>query len=342
MITDTLPVISVILPVYNAEETLDSAVESIIQQTEENFECIVIDDGSTDRSASIIGRWASRDSRVRPLRMQHRGIVGALNAGLEAARGAYIARMDADDLSLPGRLERQKTFLEDHPEVGLVSCLVEHLGDKKKKAGYARYVRWINSLTGHESISLHRFIESPLAHPSVMFRKRVVERYGGYREGDFPEDYELWLRWLESGVQMEKIPEILLKWRDDPDRLSRVHPRYSFEVFYRIKARYLARWLESNNPHHPEVVIWGAGRTTRKRADMLLDHGIEITHYIDIDPNKIGKEIHGRPVWGPEDLPAPGSHFIIPFVGRHGANEMIREALGEKGFEEGDHFIFAA
>lgn len=337
-----MPAISVILPVYNAEETLDAAIESIIRQEEEDFEFIVVDDGSTDSSASIINSWAGKDSRIKPLSIGHGGIVKALNAGLQVARGRYIARMDADDLSLAGRLGLQKKHLEDHPETGLVSCLVEHMGDKKEKAGYARHVRWINSLTDHESISIKRFIESPLAHPSVMYRKTLLEEYGGYREGDFPEDYELWLRWLEQGVRMEKITELLLKWRDEQDRLSRTHPRYSFEAFYRTKARYMARWLESNNPHHPEVVIWGAGRTTRKRADMLADHGIKITHYIDIDPNKIGKKIHGRPVWGTDGLPSPGSHFIISYVGRHGANTMIRDALKKEGYEEGKQFIFAA
>jgi len=337
-----MPSVSVILPVYNAEDTLDAAIRSIIGQSVTDFELIVIDDGSTDASSAILEEWAASDDRINPLFLEHAGIVKALNAGLGIAKGRYIARMDADDISLPGRLQTQKEFLDARDDVGLVSCLVEHLGDSREAAGYARHVRWINTLTSHDAIALNRFIESPLAHPSVMFRTSLLEKYGGYRAGDFPEDYELWLRWLDRGVRMEKVPELLLKWRDDPGRLSRSHSRYSFEAFYRIKARYLARWLETNNPNHPEVVIWGAGRVTRKRAEMLASHGVEITHYIDIDPNKIGKEIHGRPVWSPDDLPQPGEHFIIPYVGRHGANKMIREALEEKGYAEGRDFIFAA
>ena len=337
-----MPAISVILPVYNAEDTLDAAIRSMVRQTEEDFELLAVDDGSTDASPAIIERWTEQDSRISAISTGHQGIVHALRTGLEASRGRYIARMDADDLSLPGRLEAQKTHLDRRPDTGLVSCLVEHMGDKQEMAGYARHVRWINSLTDYRSIALNRFIESPLAHPSVMFRRATLEKHGGYREGNFPEDYELWLRWLDRGVRMEKVPEVLLKWRDEPGRLSRNHPRYSFEAFYRVKAKYLALWLEAHNPRHPEVVIWGAGRVTRKRAEMLTGHGVEITHYVDIDPNKIGNEIQGRPVWGPDDLPVPGKCFVVPYVGRHGANKMIRTALEERGYREAEHFLFAA
>ncbi|MDX1672582.1 MAG: hypothetical protein R3211_09595, partial [Balneolaceae bacterium] len=97
-----------------------------------------------------------------------------------------------------------------------------------------------------------------------------------------------------------------------------------------------------NNPHHPEVIIWGAGRTTRKRAEMLVQHGIEITHYIDIDPNKIGNDVQGRPVIGPDEIPEPGTCFIIPYVARHGAHAMIGDVLEEKGYVLGVDHIFAA
>jgi len=337
-----IPAISVVMPVYNASNTLDDAVESIINQTCPDFELIIVDDGSTDDSPSIIERWKSRDNRIKAVRTKHQGIVHALNKGLELASGSLVARMDADDRSMPERLERQKKHLDEHPGTGLVSCLVEHLGDEETSGGYARYVNWINSLVQHREISIHRFIESPLAHPSVMFRSELIDTYGGYRNEHVPEDYELWLRWLENGVIMEKVPGVLLQWRDEPDRLSRNHPRYSFEAFYRVKARYLSNWLKRQNPHHPEIIVWGAGRTTRKRAEMLIDYGITITHYIDIDPNKIGHTVHGRPVLGPGEIPDPGNHFIVPYVARHGANKLIREELEKHGYELGTHFIFAA
>lgn len=336
------PRISVLLPVYNAEATLHEAIASILDQTERQLELVIVDDGSTDRSPEIIERWQQKDKGVQPVFTDHHGIVNALNKGLERVTAPYIARMDADDVSLPERLEKQANYLDRHPETGLVSCLVEHFGDQRSQEGYRRYVNWINTLTTHYKIELNRFIESPLAHPSVMVRRSVLNEHGRYRQGDFPEDYELWLRWLEGGVKMEKIPEVLLKWRDAPDRLSRNHDRYSAEAFYRVKSQYLARWLKRNNPRHPEVVIWGAGRSSRRRAEMLADYNIAITHYIDVDPNKIGQQIHGRPVWSPDEVPRSGEHFILSYVGNWGVNQQISTHLQKFGYDLGIDLIFAA
>lgn len=334
--------LSVIMPVFNAEDTLDEAIHSILEQSCNNFEFIIVDDGSSDSSSQIIDKWAGEDDRIRPVYNDHRGIVKALNKGLRQAKGRYIARMDADDISLPLRLEKQVTFLDEHPEIGLVSCLVEHLGNQQTQEGYARYVSWINGLTSAEEIRMNRFIESPLAHPSVCFRQSLIPKYGDYRDGNFPEDYELWLRWLDQGVQMRKLPEVLLQWRDQENRLSRNHPRYSTEAFYKIKAEYLAQWLQSQNPYHPYIVIWGAGRTSRKRAELLTQYGVRITHYIDVDPKKVGQNIHGRPVWGPDDIPADGARFIISYVGNRGVNQKIFDYLKERGYRLDKHFIFAA
>lgn len=336
------PKISVILPVWNAAETLEPAIESILSQTEEDYELIIVDDGSEDTSGEIIIRHAAADERVQSFFIPHSGICAALNTGLEHAKGQYIARMDADDISLPARLERQASYLDRNPETGLVSCLVEHRGDKKKKAGYAHYVNWINTLTSHEKISLNRFVESPLAHPSVMFRRTLVDTHGSYRYGPFPEDYELWLRWLQEGVIMNKVPENLLQWRDEPGRLSRTHPRYSVDAFYRIKAEYLARWLEKNNPFHPEVIVWGAGRTSRNRAELLTGYSIRISHYIDVDEDKIGNTVNGRPVRRAESLASPEDGFLVSYVGLRGVNKQIASFLKKRGFRQGKNYIFAA
>lgn len=334
--------ISVVMPVFNAWDTLDEAIESILNQTYASFEFVIVDDGSTDGASRIIKRRSKKDNRIKAIYNDHRGIVEALNCGVQHSSGQYIARMDADDISLPSRLAKQAAALQEHPEIGLISCRVEHLGQEKKQAGYSKYVKWINSLTSPKEIAFNRFVESPFAHPSVCFRKSLVQKYGGYKDGAFPEDYELWLRWLEQGVQMEKLSEVLLKWRDKDDRLSRTHPHYSPAAFYKIKAEYLARWLERKNPYHPYIVIWGAGRTSRKRAELLTQYGIRITHYIDVDPQKIGQQIHGRPVWSPEDIPENGVRYIVSYVGNRGVNRKISNFLSQKKYLPERHFILAA
>ena len=336
------PEVSVVMPAYNAAETLGAALDSLLAQTHENFEIVAVDDGSGDATADVLRAYAARDARVRPLILRHRGVAEAFNAGIAAARGALVARMDADDLSLPRRLELQAAHLDAHPDVGLVGCMVEYGGDREAQAGYARHVDWTNTLATREAILHARFVDAPVPNPSVMFRRELVDEHGGALQGDFPEDYEMWLRWLDAAVAMEKVPETLVVWNDPPERASRTDERYAPEAFYRVKARYLARWLERANPHHPDVVVIGSGRTTRKRADLLLDYGVRIAAYVDVDPRKIGKPIHGVPVLSRDEMPGPGACFALPFVASVGAREDIAAFLEARGFVLGTHYLPAA
>jgi glycosyltransferase involved in cell wall biosynthesis len=339
---DRAPAISVLLPVYNAAATLSAALDSLAGQTTADWEVVAMDDGSTDGSDAILGAYARREPRIRVIRAPHRGLVAALNTGLAAARGRLIARMDADDVCMPERLARQRGHLVSRPDLGLVASRVRFGGNPLRGGGYARYVEWTNQHLAHEEISLARFVESPLAHPSVMFRREVAERCGGYAPGDFPEDYELWLRWLEAGVRMEKLTEPLLIWNDSPTRLSRRDPRYAEDAFYRVKGGYLARWLARHNPHHPAVILWGAGRITRRRARSLLDHGVRIEAFVDIDPRKIGRRLHGIPVVGPDALPRAGAAFLVSYVRSAGARDAIEAQLRAAGHRPGVHYILAA
>ncbi len=203
--------ISVVLPVRDEESLLEEALESLLRQSERDFEVIAVSDGSSDGVREVLARFAARDGRVKPLHQARSGIVAALNRGLRQARGIYIARMDSDDICRPERLALQADFLDREPNIGLVGSRVEYLGDAKKNEGLAHFVRWSNSLIAARDIALYRFVESPLIHPSVMFRRELPERFGPYRDGPFPEDYELWLRWMEMGVRMAKLDETLLE-----------------------------------------------------------------------------------------------------------------------------------
>jgi glycosyltransferase involved in cell wall biosynthesis len=333
--------VSVLLPVHNAAGTLARAVGSIRRQIFSDWELLAVDDGSTDGSREMLEDLARADPRARVWAQPHGGIVAALNAGLAAAGGDFIARMDADDESHPERLAEQVRFLESNPDIGLTGCLVAYGGDRTANAGYALHADWLNSLVTPEQIALNRFIESPLAHPSVMFRRELVERHGGYHDGEFPEDYELWLRWAEAGVRMAKVPRGLLTWHDPPGRLSRPDPRYDAEAFYRLKAEYLAKAVARDRRERP-LLVWGAGRPTRKRAASLEAHGLRIAGYIDIDPRKIGKKPGGRPVLAPAELPPPGEIFVLGYVASRGARELIRGTLSSLGHIEGRDFLMCA
>jgi glycosyltransferase involved in cell wall biosynthesis len=330
------------MPVFNAAPTVARAVESMQRQSFSDWELLAADDGSTDGTRAVLDALSRREPRLHVLSRPHEGIVSALNAGLAAARGDLIARMDADDESHPDRLAEQVSFLRQRREIGVVGSLVEFGGDLAQANGYALHVEWMNALVTPEDIARNCFIEAPFAHPSVMFRRGVAACHGGYQNGDFPEDYELWLRWLDGGVEMAKVPRALLRWNDTPGRLSRTDARYDAEAFYRCKAVYLARWLRNHVAPGRRLLIWGAGRPTRKRAGLLAAQGVPIAGYIDIDPKKQGRDLGGLTVMAPEDLPAPETVFVIGYVGKRGARTLARGILEPLGFTEGSDFLFAA
>jgi glycosyltransferase involved in cell wall biosynthesis len=337
----------VLLPARDAAATLARAVASIRAQTFADWELLAVDDGSADATASVLATLAREEPRLRILARPREGLVAALNAGLAAARGGLIARMDADDEALPERLAAQVAWLDGPAgrECGLVSCLVEHAGDAAAQAGYARHVAWLNGLLTPEAMALRRFVDAPVAHPSVLFRRELVARHGGYRAGDFPEDHELWLRWMDAGVAFGKVPRVLLRWHDPPGRLSRSDPRYAPEAFFRLKAEWIARWLRARPALAARpLLVWGAGRPTRLRAAALTAHGLRIAAYVDVDPAKVTPALGGSgpPVLAPGALPPAGEAFVLAYVSSPGARELIAADLTARGWVEGSDFLLCA
>jgi glycosyltransferase involved in cell wall biosynthesis len=314
-------------------------MESILAQTWTDWELVAVNDGSTDATPEILANYACRDSRIRLLSTPPLGIAAALQTGCKAAAGEWIARMDGDDRMLPERLRWQMDFAHEHPEAGVVSGQVLYGGDS---VGYAAHVDWVNSLPTHEEMALRRFVEAPVAHPSVMFRSELLEKHGGYLDGNFPEDYELWLRWLEAGVRFGKVPQEILVWNDPPGRLSRNDPRYGVDRFYEIKCAYLARWLRSHVDPARERWLWGAGRITRRRFDPLEREGLRFQGFIDVDPKKVNRHRDGRRVIMADELPERSRAFVIVAVGNRGARQQIVDFLTVRGWAEGIDFLLAA
>ena len=330
------PLVSVILPVYNSSSALPQAMESMLSQTYHEFELVVVDDGSTDQTPAIIQSFKS--SKIKAVRQEHQGIATALNLGIGIASGQYIARMDADDISYTSPLEKQTDFLSKHADIGLVSCLVRYKGDAAKNQGYALHVDWLNQCITPEQIYLRRFQDSPVAHPSVMFRKSLIHRYGGYGNGPFPEDYDLWLRWMDHGVKMAKVQEFLLEWHDSPHRLSRNHHHYTQECFYRLKARYLAQWFSRTYPHNPpEVIIWGYGPAVKRKSGYLEQYGLTGRRYIDVKANAIHKEVlYYKEVKNLKNV------LILSYVADRQGKQEIMKYLTSCGLQEGKDFLMMA
>lgn len=330
------PAVSVLLPCYNAAGTLDEALHSLVNQTFTDFEIVAVDDGSNDATAEILTDWGQRDRRLSVVRQPHEGIVGALQRGLEACRAPLVARMDTDDHAYPERLASQVAFLDAHPRVTAAGCLVRAFPPDQVRTGFRLYIDWLNSLVTNTDIRREIFVESPLAHPSVIFRRAEVVAAGGYQEHGWAEDYDLWLRLYLAEAEFGKVEEVLLDWREHPDRLTRTDGRYALENFLRAKAHYLAR---GPLQRRDAVIIWGAGMMGRRLSKHLLRQGAPIAAFIDIDPRKIGKTRRGRPIVAPEDLPAWWARFehpvVLAAVGARGARRLIRQQLNTSGLEEG-------
>lgn len=334
-----LPKVSVILPFYNAVETLSRAIESISNQSLLDFECILINNNSTDGSVVIAEDWAKNDRRFTLIHENRQGVMFASNSGSKMARGEYIARMDADDVSYPNRLKLQSEFLDANPENGAVSGLVKHIGDPDTTKGFARYVDWVNSVKSYEEVLHHQFVESVIVNPSAMWRKSVAEEFGMYESGDFPEDYEMWLRWLSKGVKISKLGEMVLDWYDSENRITRTNRIYRDAAFYQIKTKYLAKWLSKNNPFHPKIAVWGASRISRRRARLLEQHGIEIECYIDTK-----REVRqlDRPVFYYTEVPPPSELFILTYIKQMNARDEIQVFLHSKGYQEGVNYLLVS
>ena len=206
------PAVTVLLPAYNAEKFIESAVQSILHQTFRNFEFIIIDDGSTDETLSLLKKLAALDSRIILISRPNTGYVTALNEGLAKAQGEFIARMDADDLSLPTRLEQQVAYLNGHPECVLLGTNVAQMDQKGLLIGPMADIAF-----GHDVINNALLRRGwPIVHPAVMMRTAAVRELGGYVATFCPnEDHDLFLKLGEVG-QLENLPDILLYYRKHP------------------------------------------------------------------------------------------------------------------------------
>jgi len=298
----------------------------------------MVNNNSSDGSRDIALGWEHHDPRFTLLKEERQGVMYASNRGCDAARGDYLARMDADDVSLPGRLRLQSEFLDQNPEFGAVAGKVLHVGDPQNTEGFRRFVEWSNSLCTYKEIYHRRFIEAPIVNPTAMWRRSTMEQHGMYLAGDFPEDYEMWLRWLDRGVKIAKLQEVILEWHDSEQRLTRTDPIYSDRSFFEIKSKYLAKWLAENNSFHPRVTVWGASRISRRRARILEQHGISISTYID---TKKGRQIE-RDVIHYEDLPLAGEMFILTYIRQMDNRERIQAFLEDRGYVEGKDYLLVS
>lgn len=326
-----MPRVAVLMPARDAARTVRAAAASILRQSERDLCLVCVDDGSIDATPDVLARLAARDRRVRIVRGPGEGIARALQRGLAACDAEIVARMDADDVAHPSRLARQLEALRGDPSLAAVGSQVRLFPRREVRAGMIRYAAWVNGLTAPDLVRRDLFVESPLVHPAAAIRREALERVGGFRDGPFPEDYDLWLRIAEAGGRMSNVARPLLRWRESQGRLTRTDPRYAIERHVALKCSALARGPLAGRR---EVAVWGAGETGRSFADALGREGIRVALFVEVDRKKIGRTVRGAKVLSYEEVRRARGMPLLVAVGAPGARDLIRAELSRQGFRE--------
>lgn len=264
-----MPSVSILMPVYNAEPYLSEAIQSMLNQTYADFELIILDDCSTDRSAEVVQTFS--DTRI----IYHRnevnsGLANNLNTGLKLAKGKYIARMDGDDISLPHRLQTQVDFLESHPDIDLCSCAMQMFGADNQL--------WIRD-RDPEQVKITMMFYSAVLHASSVFRRDVFEKNNlYYKQETFPaEDYDLWAR-AAFFCRMVNLPDVMYLYRMHRTQVTSTDPR-SAEKCREIQIRYLSKALPVLC--EKEIIDFVDGFIAYKISEIAEIKGVK-NHYLKI------------------------------------------------------------
>lgn len=249
---NTTPKISVIMSVYNGEEYLSQAIDSILNQTFTDWELIIINDCSTDGTAEILKKYASLDTRVKVYTNEENlKLPSSLNKAISYAKGKYIARMDADDISLYERLEKQYNFMEKNPDIHLSSCRFMTLKNGVVSSGGC------GVKCDKESVKALLLVTNPILHPGIIAKADVIKKLGYDKNFTCTEDMELWTRFVMSGYNVEIMPEYLIIYRLHHKQITQTTSQRQHKEVVDIQNRYYSMYLEAMNSEQEDFYING-------------------------------------------------------------------------------------
>ncbi len=321
------------MPIKNAMPFLTECLDSIILQTEINWELCAVDDHSTDNSFSILKKYAQKDKRIKAFENDGIGIIPALQLGYSKSSGNFITRMDADDIMPNRKLSLLRKAIEHQPQA-ISTGLVEYFPKEIIKGGFKKYETWLNQLTATNSNFKEIYKECVIPSPCWMAHRKDFEAIGGFESEVYPEDYDLCFRFYKHKLKVVGVNEILHKWRDYPTRTSRTNPNYSDNRFLDLKIKY---FLEIDRKIDKPLIVWGAGKKGKAIAKILVEREIEFD-WLTNNSKKIGKEIYGKPLQSEEDLQKFKNPQLIILVANEEEQNAILQILSEKEIK--DYFFF--
>jgi len=282
-------IVSIIIPAKNAGKFLPTTLSSILRQSIDDWELIVVNDNSEDDTSEILYKYAKKDNRILVLNNKGNGIIDALNTGYEASSGTYITRMDADDIMPTEKLEKLREALKNK-EHSVSTGYVSYFSLHGMSSGYLNYEKWLNSLCDQNNHFKEIYKECVIPSPCWMMSRSTFESIGAFRDLNYPEDYDLVFRMYKNKITVVPICEVLHEWRDHPDRASRTDDNYKDNRFLELKLKY---FVEIECPKFRLINLIGAGKKGKKIAEHLTSEKVNF-HWYTNNENKIGRNIYGN------------------------------------------------
>lgn len=277
------------MPVKDTEKFLPACLDSILMQTEQHWELLVVDDGSKDESWNILQTYSKKDARIKPLKNNGKGIIEALRTAYHHASGILITRMDSDDKMSLDKLDLMSRQLVLQGEGNIIVGLVEYFSENNLGEGYLKYANWLNELTKDGNNFSEIYKECVIPSPCWMIWKNDMEKCGAFDADIYPEDYDLCFRFYEHELKIIPILKTLHYWRDYEERTSRNNPNYLDNRFTDLKINY---FIKIDYKKEKQLFLWGAGKKGKNIAKKLIEKNISFKWICDND-KKIGKDIYG-------------------------------------------------
>jgi len=293
-----MSLISILLPVYNAAPFLTECLNSIVQQSDSNWELLAINDFSTDDSALILEEFASTDDRIHFFNNNEKGIIPALRLALQKSGGTLITRMDADDWMPTDKLAILRRGWEKQGRGHVITGLVDYFSKTPLGLGYRNYQDWLNRLTIHNTHYSEIYRECVLPSPAWLIHREDLRKAGDFKSDRYPEDYDLCFRFYEQGFSIIGMPQIVHHWRDHSNRTSRTSPVYANPNFLELK---LFWFFKLDYDPKKMLVVWGAGKKGKWIAKYLLEQKISF-QWITGNTRKQGINIYDHFLTGPDFL----------------------------------------
>lgn len=277
------------MPFKNEEAFIGDTLLSVLSQSYRDWEIIAVDDHSTDSSPDIVKKWVLADHRIQYYLNRGRGILDALQTAQSKMSGDWVTRMDGDDLMGPGRFEEQLQLLVDSGPRCIATGKVKYFSDKKLGGGFRRYEEWLNNLCKNRTHFEEIYKECVIPSPSWLMRTEEFRKINGFKNLEYPEDYDFVFRLYQHHFKIVSTDDIVLLWRDHPGRASRNLAQYADQTFFELKWK---RFLQLDySPSHP-LILWGAGPKGKKLAGYILRSEVPFS-WISGNVKKLGKDIYG-------------------------------------------------